>query len=65
MWTWFDPNGSLSNEEIACAYIDFALGAVLVDRSVLPELTDPEGDVMRSVYFNIETVPEYVHQAQS
>lgn len=64
MWTWFDPHGQLSNEAIACAYIDFVLGALLVDRSVLPELTDPKGDVIRSVYFNIETVPEPVARTQ-
>jgi TetR/AcrR family transcriptional regulator, cholesterol catabolism regulator len=64
MWTWFDPHGDLSNETIACAYVDFVLSAMLVDRSVPPELTDPEGDVMRSVYFTIETVPESIGRIQ-
>jgi AcrR family transcriptional regulator len=55
MWTWFDPSGRVSNEEVARSFVDFVLGALLVDRSLLPQLSDPEGDVMRSVYLNIET----------
>ncbi|WP_445186456.1 TetR/AcrR family transcriptional regulator [Pseudonocardia sp. Cha107L01] len=43
MWTWFDPAGRRTAEEVAATYIDVFLGGLLVDRFALSRLTDPAG----------------------
>jgi AcrR family transcriptional regulator len=48
-WTWFRPDGQLTAEQIGATFVDLVLGSLLVDRSGLPELADPGGDVVRTV----------------
>jgi TetR/AcrR family transcriptional regulator, cholesterol catabolism regulator len=42
-WTWFDPAGPRSAEEVGAAFVDLVLGGLLVDRSGLTRLADPGG----------------------
>ncbi|MFD9888949.1 TetR/AcrR family transcriptional regulator [Amycolatopsis sp. NPDC059027] len=48
-WTWFDPDGPQSAEEVGAALVDLVLGSLLVRRSGLASLADPAGDVVRIV----------------
>lgn len=45
MWTWFDPVGRRTAEQVAATYIDVFLGGLLVDRFGLSRLTDPDGRI--------------------
>jgi len=45
MWTWFDPAGRRSAEQVAATYVDVFLGGLLVDRFALRRLTDPAGHI--------------------
>lgn len=45
MWTWFDPAGRCTAEQVAATYIDVFLGGLLVDRFGLSRLTDPDGRI--------------------
>ncbi|HTK63759.1 MAG TPA: TetR/AcrR family transcriptional regulator [Pseudonocardia sp.] len=49
MWTWFDPDGRRSAEEVAATYVDVFLGGLLVDRYALARLADPTGEIPRLV----------------
>jgi hypothetical protein len=42
-YTWFDPSGDESAEEVGAALVDLVLGSLLVRRAALPALADPKG----------------------
>lgn len=42
-WTWFNPAGSKSVEDIGAALVDLVLGGLLADREPLSELASAEG----------------------
>jgi AcrR family transcriptional regulator len=48
-WTWFEPKGRKTAEEIGADLVDLVLGSLLVSRRRLPRLADPEGDVVGTV----------------
>lgn len=49
LWTWFDPEGQSSVEEVGAAVVDVVLGGLLVDQSELERLTDPQGQIVQLV----------------
>jgi AcrR family transcriptional regulator len=51
MWTWYDPRGSYSPDEVGAAAVDLILGGLLTDahRGDLSALADPHGDLARRV----------------
>lgn len=51
MWTWFNPKGRRTPNEVGAAFVDLALGGLLLDRFTLTALADPAG-----------RVPEIVHE---
>ncbi|MBA3244176.1 MAG: TetR/AcrR family transcriptional regulator [Actinobacteria bacterium] len=53
LWTWFDPDGESSVEEVAAAVVDVVLGGLLVDRSDLERLADPDGPIVELVRASI------------
>ncbi|MEV0341607.1 TetR/AcrR family transcriptional regulator [Nocardia sp. NPDC050713] len=48
-WTWFEPEGRRSAEQVGAELVDFTLGSLLVDRSSLPRLSDPDGPIVAAV----------------
>lgn len=44
-WTWFDPNGEESAEQVGAALVDLVLGSLLVSRDELGPLADPHGTI--------------------
>ncbi|WP_370178902.1 TetR/AcrR family transcriptional regulator [Rhodococcus wratislaviensis] len=42
-YTWFDPNGDETAEEVGAALVDLVLGSLLVRRTNLAALADPHG----------------------
>lgn len=42
-YTWFDPHGDDTAEEVGAALVDLVLGSLLVRRTNLPGLADPNG----------------------
>ncbi|QSE84838.1 TetR/AcrR family transcriptional regulator [Rhodococcus koreensis] len=42
-YTWFDPDGDETAEEVGAALVDLVLGSLLVRRTNLPGLADPHG----------------------
>lgn len=49
MWTWFDPDGPRSWDQVGAAFVDVMLGGLLADRFSLPQLVDREGRVVNAV----------------
>jgi len=49
MWTWFDPHGKASSEEVASSFVDLALGGLLVRRAPLDRLKALDGPVLSEV----------------
>jgi len=49
MWTWFDPKGRRSAEQVAATFVDVFLGGLLIDRYPLARLTDPKGEIPKLV----------------
>jgi AcrR family transcriptional regulator len=45
MWTWFDPSGRRSAEQVAATFVDVFLGGLLVDRFALATLADANGRI--------------------
>ncbi|WP_067707070.1 TetR/AcrR family transcriptional regulator [Nocardia yamanashiensis] len=45
MWTWFNPKGRRTPNEVGAAFVDLALGGLLIDRFTLTALSDPAGRV--------------------
>ncbi len=48
-WTWFDPGGPRSAEEVGASFVDLVLGGLLVRRAGLVRLADPAGPIPRTV----------------
>lgn len=49
MWTWFDPKGPHSPEQVGASFVDVFLGGLLVDRLTLAKLADPKGQLPKIV----------------
>ncbi|TQM31352.1 TetR/AcrR family transcriptional regulator [Nocardia bhagyanarayanae] len=48
-WTWFEPEGRRSAEQVGAELVDHTLGSLLIDRTPLPRLSDPEGPLVAAV----------------
>lgn len=48
-WTWFQPGGRLSVEEVGAAFVDLVLGGLLVRRRDLAKLASVDGHVLQIV----------------
>jgi AcrR family transcriptional regulator len=48
-WTWFDPDGPKSAEQIGAELVDLVLGSLLVTRRRLAQLTDDQGAIITTV----------------
>jgi AcrR family transcriptional regulator len=48
-WTWFDPDGRCSAEQVAASFSEVSLAGLLVSLPADPELTAPGGLVSRAV----------------
>ncbi|MBN9739135.1 MULTISPECIES: TetR/AcrR family transcriptional regulator [unclassified Pseudonocardia] len=59
-WTWFTPDGNRSIDEIGTAFVDLALGGLLVDRDGLAELSASDGHAAQVMHEAIRdaVVPE-------
>jgi len=55
-WTWFDPDGPRSAEEVGAQLADLVLSGLAVRRSRVKGLTEPDGKVVRAVWQSIEDV---------
>ncbi|MFC7502400.1 TetR/AcrR family transcriptional regulator, partial [Nocardioides sp. GCM10030258] len=57
-WTWFHPDGERPIEAICSAFVDLALGSLLINRRRLPQLSDAQGKAARTVRAAIAAVAE-------
>ncbi|MGW4356553.1 TetR/AcrR family transcriptional regulator [Nocardia sp. NPDC004582] len=48
-WTWFEPGGRNSTEQVGADLVDLTLGSLLRNRASLPRLRDPDGDLVATV----------------
>ncbi|MEV0299372.1 TetR/AcrR family transcriptional regulator [Nocardia sp. NPDC050710] len=48
-WTWFEPGGRSSAEQVGAEMVDLTLGSLLVNRRSLPRLSDPAGPLVATV----------------
>lgn len=48
-WTWFEPEGRRSVEQVGAEFVDLTLGSLLVDRKSLQRLSDPDGQLVAAV----------------
>lgn len=48
-YTWFDPEGAESADEVGAALANLVLGSLLIRKTRLAELANPQGDVARTV----------------
>lgn len=48
-WTWFEPSGTVTAEQVGAQLVDLVLGGLLVRRSRVTGLSDPAGRVSRTV----------------
>ncbi|MFX0578262.1 TetR/AcrR family transcriptional regulator [Nocardia nepalensis] len=48
-WTWFEPEGRRSAEQVGAELVDLTLGSLLLDRRSLPRLSDPDGPLVAAV----------------
>ncbi|SFB00541.1 transcriptional regulator, TetR family [Amycolatopsis marina] len=48
-WTWFDPEGSDTVEQVGANLVDLVLSSLLINRDRLGELTDLDGHVLATV----------------
>ncbi|MEV4127003.1 TetR/AcrR family transcriptional regulator [Nocardia sp. NPDC049707] len=55
-WTWFEPEGRSSAEQVGAELVDLTLGSLLLDRTSLPRLSDPDGRLVAAV-ITIITAP--------
>ncbi len=55
-WTWFDPDGPVSAEQVGAQLVDLVLGGLAVRRSRLSGLTAVDGKVASTVRQSIEDV---------
>lgn len=45
MWTWFDPTGRHTPEQVGASCVDVFVGGLLTDRGDIAQLADPEGQL--------------------
>jgi TetR/AcrR family transcriptional regulator, cholesterol catabolism regulator len=57
-WTWFEPDGRLSANEVGCHLVELVLGSLLVDRDRLPALANPNGRPARIAHECVATITE-------
>jgi AcrR family transcriptional regulator len=55
-WTWFEPDGPVTVEQIGAQLVDLVLGGLLVRRGRLNSLVAPDGKIVSTVHACIETV---------
>ncbi|MGV9298823.1 TetR/AcrR family transcriptional regulator [Amycolatopsis sp. NPDC003676] len=55
-WTWFDPAGPVSAEEVGAQLVELVLGGLLTRRTRLSGLTEADGKVVRVVRQSIADV---------
>ncbi|MFD2472939.1 TetR/AcrR family transcriptional regulator [Amycolatopsis silviterrae] len=55
-WTWFDPAGPVSAEQVGAQLVDLVLSGLLTRRTRLSRLTDVDGKVVRAVRQSIADV---------
>jgi hypothetical protein len=48
-WTWFEPGGTVTAEQVGAQLVDLVLGGLLVRRARVTALSDPAGRVARAV----------------
>jgi AcrR family transcriptional regulator len=48
-WTWFEPGGPVTAEQVGAQLVDLVLAGILVRRSRVTGLSDPAGRVARTV----------------
>ena len=53
-WTWFDPAGPVSAEQVGAQLVELVLSGLLTRRTRLNGLTDVDGKVVRAVRQSIE-----------
>ncbi|MEV6140550.1 TetR/AcrR family transcriptional regulator [Nocardia sp. NPDC051990] len=56
-WTWFEPEGRSSAEQVGAELVDLTLGSLLLDRTSLPRLSDPDGRLIAAVIKIITAAP--------
>ncbi|NMN95863.1 TetR/AcrR family transcriptional regulator [Antrihabitans stalactiti] len=54
MWTWFDPAGRYTPEQVGASFVDIFLGGLLVDRLSLATLADPKGRLVKLVRKSVQ-----------
>ena len=50
MWTWFDPDGDVSNDEVARSYVDLIMRGLMVDADGVDALIDVDGRIRAVVH---------------
>lgn len=55
-WTWFDPDGPVSAEEVGAQLVELVLGGLLTRRTRLSGLTEADGKVVRVVRQSIADI---------
>jgi AcrR family transcriptional regulator len=63
-WTWFDPDGPKSAEQIGAELVDLVLGSLLVTRRRLAQLADDQGAIVTTVRKIISADQETVNGMQ-
>ncbi|MGV9838261.1 TetR/AcrR family transcriptional regulator [Nocardia niigatensis] len=56
-WTWFEPGGRSSAEQVGSELVDLTLGSLLENKASLPRLRDPEGEIVATVIDIISAPP--------
>ncbi len=49
-WTWFQPGGPKTVEQVGAELVDLMLGSLLVTRRRLPRLANPDGEIVATVH---------------
>ncbi|MET9264617.1 TetR/AcrR family transcriptional regulator [Amycolatopsis sp. NPDC004079] len=55
-WTWFDPAGPVSAEEVGAQLVDLVLGGLVTRRTRLSGLAEADGKVVRAVRQSIADI---------
>ncbi|MFB9932162.1 TetR/AcrR family transcriptional regulator [Amycolatopsis halotolerans] len=55
-WTWFDPDGPVSAEEVGAQLVDLVLGGLVTRRTRLSGLAEADGKVVRAVRQSIADI---------
>jgi AcrR family transcriptional regulator len=49
-WTWFEPGGPVTAEQVGAQLVDLVLGGLVARRGRLSGLVDPDGKIARTVH---------------